>query len=95
METLQLLVEIVAQALQLVGVAQLVSVDDLVEASDEGLVVGPALLRSLRLWRAALRRLFRFARLAFVLEFRGRRLDGIDRPLVSVVGALVGRFLLH
>ena len=44
-EVLQLLVEIFAQALQFVGVAQFVGVDDLVEAGGEGLVVGSALLR--------------------------------------------------
>ena len=44
-QVLQLLVEILAQPLQFVGVAQFVGVDDLVEPGGEGLVVRPALLR--------------------------------------------------
>ena len=95
MEVLQLLVEIVAQSLQFVGVAQFVGVDDFVEAGGEGLVLGPALLRGLRLREAALRRLFRFPRFPFVLEFRRRRVDGVERPFVGVIGRLVGRFALH
>ena len=94
-EVLQLLVEIFAQALQLVGVAQFVCVNDLVEPGGIGLVVGPALLRGGRLRRAALRGLFRFSRIAFVLELRRRRLDGIDRALFGVVRRVVGRLALH
>ena len=94
-EILQLLVEIVAQPLQFVGVAQFVGFDDLVEPGGEGLVVRPALFRGLRLRRAALRRFFRFARFPLVLQFRRWRLDRVHGAFVGVVGRLVGRLALH
>ena len=45
MKVLQLLVEIVAQALQFFGVAQFVGVDDFVEAVGIGLVVRATFIR--------------------------------------------------
>jgi hypothetical protein len=46
MKILQLLVEIVPQALQFFGVAQFVGVDNLVKAVGVGLVVRPTFIRS-------------------------------------------------
>ena len=95
MQALQLLVEIFAQPLQFVGVAQFVGVHDLVETGRIGLVVGPPPLGARRLRRTALGRFFSVARIAFVLELRRRRFDRIDRALLGVVGGVVGRLALH
>src|SRR6185437_6072977 len=95
MEVLQLLVEIVPQALQFFGVAQFVGVHDLVETVGISLVVRPALIRALRLRLAAIRRFLGVASLAFFLEFRRGRLDGVHGSFVGVVGAFVGSLALH
>src|ERR1700722_13912692 len=95
MEGLQLLVEIVAQALQVVGGAQFIGVDDLVETGGVGLVVGPPLFRGLRLRRPALRCFFGLSRIAFVLEFRRWRLESVDCAFLGAVRGVVGRFALH
>ena len=94
MEVLQLLVEVVTQALQFIRVTQFLRVDYFVEAGGVSLVVGTATLWGLRLRGACFRRLLSVTCLAFVLEFRRRRLYRVDRALVGIVGRLIGRFAL-
>ncbi len=93
-EVLQLLVEIVAQPLQFLRLAQVLGVDDLVEPGRIGLVVGPAPLAG-RLRRAVFRRFLGFAGRRFVGEVGRGRIVGLDRAVFEFVGRFVRRFPLH
>ena len=88
---MQLLVEIGAQPLQLLGVAKLLGRDDLVELLGEGPVVGAALIGAPRRRRPArIGRLFGIGEIGFLLEFAGRRIGGIDLAVVHRVGRGLG-----
>ena len=94
-QILQLLVEILAQALKLLRLAQVVGVDDLVETSRVGLVFRSAPLLRMLLRRSVLGCFVGVTRFAFVLELRRRRLDRVHRAFIGVVGRVVRRLALH
>ena len=86
-EVAELLVEIGAQALQLLGLAQFLGGDDLVELAGIGLVVGPAMFERSVLGRAAaLGGLVGLAHFGIFRHFTGGRVVGVHLAFVGLVG---------
>ena len=94
-EVLQLLVQIVAQALQFLRLAQVLGFDGLVEFVGESFVVGAAPLAPRRGRRRVLRRFVGVAGVGIVGEFTRRRVGGLHRALFEVLSRIVGGFHLH
>ena len=87
----ELLVEIGAQPRQLVGVAQVLGVDDLVELLRERLVVRPTGLVGARCRRTpGLRRLLGIGLVGLVGHLPGGRVGGFRRSLLDIFDRLVG-----
>ena len=91
----ELLVEIAAQPVEFLGIAEIFRADDLVEFGRKGLVVGTARLVAIVPRPPRLGGGFRIAHFGVVGHVGGRRVDGFSRAFRHVLGRGFGLFQAH
>ena len=94
-QVLQLLVEIGAQPLEFLGLAQVLGMQDFVMLVGKGLVIRSALLGRIAGRATAFSGFISLARIRLFREFAGRRVFGLHRAFFHLVGGFLGFLHVH